>query len=249
MRRRVLDSGPFVEPAWTGSPQDGVAGPVVFVSRLLAHIYAYLRNEYHSDDDSGHWKAILLQDFDLFDHAKGIGGPLCCMMVFGFSMETETDVVCVRAPRVRYVPLPFNIPEGAEGVTFSFNQWAFDFMRDEWKALGLRHYEGELEAVDELDDGGFDRLYQTAVAQLGVCREPSGRCSARRTTHGLQVMRMKCHQRQRTGCIDDIPVGGIRNFVCQAGWESDSNIESFEVKQRELSHGADVSGISCTAAG
>ncbi|WP_141685068.1 hypothetical protein [Burkholderia stabilis] len=175
VRRRVLDSGPFIEPAWTGSTVEGISGPVVFVSRLLAHMHAYLRNEYHSDDDSGHWKAIPLQDFDLFDHAKGIDGPLCCMMAFGFAMETETDVICVHAPRVRYVPLPFNIPEGAEGVTFSFNQWAFDFMRDEWKALGLRHYEGELEAADELDDGGFDRLYQTAVARLGVCREPSGR--------------------------------------------------------------------------
>ncbi|KUY85587.1 hypothetical protein WS46_00290 [Burkholderia sp. RF4-BP95] len=46
-------------------------------------------------------------------------------------------------------------------------------MRDEWKALGLRHYEDELERVDELGEAGFDRLYQTAIARLGVCREPS----------------------------------------------------------------------------
>ena len=35
VRRRVLDSGPFIEPAWTGSTVEGISGPVVFVSRLL----------------------------------------------------------------------------------------------------------------------------------------------------------------------------------------------------------------------
>jgi hypothetical protein len=173
VRRRVLKSGPFIEPAWTGSAQEGISGPVVFVSRLLAHMYAYLRNEYHSDDDSAHWKAIPLQDFDLLDHANGIDGPLVCMMAYGFAMETITDVICVHAPRIRYIPIPFNIPENSGGVTFSFNQWAFDFMRDEWQALGLKGYERELEAVDELDEAAFDRLFQTAVARLGVCRAPT----------------------------------------------------------------------------
>ncbi|KVN06290.1 hypothetical protein WT08_20295 [Burkholderia sp. MSMB1552] len=138
-------------------------------------MYAYLRNEYHSDDDTGHWKAIPLHDFDLLDHANGIDGTLYCMMAFGFAMETETDVICIHSPRIRYVPLPFNIPPNTGGVTFSFNQWAFDFMRDEWKALGLGNYERELEAMDELDESGFDRLKQTAIARLGICREPSGR--------------------------------------------------------------------------
>ncbi|KAB0648490.1 hypothetical protein [Burkholderia diffusa] len=136
-------------------------------------MYAYLRNEYHSDEDGAHWKAIRLQDFDLLDHANGIDSPLYCMMAYGFAMETPTDVICVHAPRIRYVLLPFNIPENTGRVTFSFNQWAFDFMRDEWQALGLQGYERELEAADELNETGFDRLLQTAVARLGVCRAPT----------------------------------------------------------------------------
>lgn len=174
VRRRVLPSGLFIEPAWSGSPEDGMSGPVIFVSRLLAHAYAYLRNQHHDVDDSNNWKAIPLQDFDLLEHAHGVDGPLNCMMAFGFSMETPIAVVFLGAPRIRLVPLPFNVPKDAEGVTFSFNQRVFDFMHGEWKALGLPDYEQELEATDELDDTTFERLLQIAMAQLDVCREPSG---------------------------------------------------------------------------
>lgn len=174
VRRRVLPSGLFIEPAWSGAPEDGMSGPVIFVSRLLAHAYAYLRNQHHGADDSNNWKAIPLQDFDLLEHAHSIDGPLNCMMAFGFSMETSTAVVFLGAPRIRLVPLPFNVPKDVEGVTFSFNQWVFDFMCGEWKALGLPNHEQELEATDELDDTTFDRLLQTAIALLEVCREPSG---------------------------------------------------------------------------
>ncbi|MDN7877015.1 hypothetical protein [Burkholderia aenigmatica] len=174
VRRRVLESGLFIEPAWTESAQENISGPVIFVSRLLAHMYAYLRNEHHGADDTGHWKAIPLQDFNLLEHAHAIDGPLYCMLAFGFSMDTATDVICVHAPRIRYVPLPFRLPKDIQGITFSFNQWAFDFMNDEWTSLGLPNYARELEAVDELDDIGFNRLYQTAAARLGVCHTPSG---------------------------------------------------------------------------
>lgn len=85
VRKRFLDTGLFIEPAWVGSGEKW--GPVVFVSRVLAESYANLRNKYHGPDDSDTWKVVALQDFDLLDHARGVDGPLYCMMAFGFSMR------------------------------------------------------------------------------------------------------------------------------------------------------------------
>lgn len=172
VRKRFLDTGLFVEPAWVGNAQER-SGPVIFVSRLLAELYAHLRNTYHGRDDSNNWRAIALSEFDLLEHAHGVDGPLHCMMAFGFSMEDADNVVCITAPRIRYVPLTFNVSADAAAITFSFNQWVFDFARDEWASIGLLNYESELERVDELDDISFRRIFQTAVARLGVCRNPS----------------------------------------------------------------------------
>lgn len=172
-RRRMLETGLFIEPAWVG---DGTQnGPAIFVSRILAESYAHLRNKYHGDDDSNNWKVIGLHEFDLLEHAHGIDGPLYCQMTFGFSNEDAERLICITAPRIRYVPLPFRISKDAEGVTFSFNQWAFDFMREQWTGLGLPEFEQELEATDEMDDASFDKLLKTAIARLDVCREPSGK--------------------------------------------------------------------------
>jgi hypothetical protein len=122
IRKRFLETGLFIEPAWVGSPKENMAGPAIFASRVLAEAYAYLRNTYHGKDDSNSWRAIPLQEFDLSQHAHGINGPLYCMMAFGFSMEDSDSVICITAPRIRYVPLPFRISKDAEGVTFSFDQ-------------------------------------------------------------------------------------------------------------------------------
>lgn len=173
VRKRFLDTGLFIEPAWVGSGDK--CGPVVFVSRVLAESYAYLRNKYHGPDDSDTWKVVALQDFDLLDHARGIDGPLYCMMAFGFSMEDADSVICINAPRLRYVPVPFDVPDGAQGITFAFGQWVFDFMRGEWATLGLPEFDKELEVADELDALSISRQVQTAIARLKVGREPSGK--------------------------------------------------------------------------
>ena len=173
VRKRFLDTGLFIEPAWVGSGDK--CGPVVFVSRVLAESYAYLRNKYHEPDDSDTWTVVALQDFDLLDHARGIDGPLYCMMAFGFSMEDAGSVICINAPRLRYVPVPFEVPDGAQGITFAFGQWVFDFMRGEWAMLGLPEFDKELDIADELDALSISRQVQTALARLKVCREPSGK--------------------------------------------------------------------------
>ncbi len=152
---------------------EDMTGPIIFASRVLAHSYARLRNKYHRPDDSNNWKAIPLQEFDLLAHAHGVDGPLHCMLTLGLSMATPTAVVCKGgAPRIRCVPLSYDIPKGLGDITFSFNQWVFDFMREEWASLGLHNYEKELEATDELSDTDFERLMQAAIARLDVCQEP-----------------------------------------------------------------------------
>ncbi len=174
VRQRFLETGQFIEPAWVSSSENDLSGPVIFVSRVLAETYVHLRNAHYDSDDSGNWKVIALQDFNLLAHAHDLDGPLHCMITFGFSMEDAESVICVSAPRLRYVPLSFSIPRESEAITFSFNQWVFDFIKDEWKTLGLLEFEQELEEVDELDANALDRLIKTATARLRVCVKPSG---------------------------------------------------------------------------
>ncbi|RKP46000.1 hypothetical protein D7S89_18670 [Trinickia fusca] len=45
VRKRFLDTELFIEPVWVGSGD--TCRPVVFVARVLAESYAYLRNKYH----------------------------------------------------------------------------------------------------------------------------------------------------------------------------------------------------------
>lgn len=171
VRKRFSARGLFVEPAWVGA--DGESGPAMFVSRILAEVYAHLRNKHYGGDDSDNWKVIPLHDFDLLEYARGIDGPLYCMLAFGFAMEDAKTVICINCPCLRMITSPYNLPEDAKATTFLFNQAMFDFMREEWASIGLPHFEKELEATDELDASSFDRWLQTAIASLKVCRSPA----------------------------------------------------------------------------
>lgn len=168
VRKEFQPDGLFIEPAWVGS--DTESGPAIFVSRVLAEVYAHLRNKNFGKDDSGSWKVIPLQEFDLVEHAHDIDGILHCMLTFGFAMEDAETVICIDCPCLRTVSLSYNVCRGAQAVTFSFNQSMFDFMEEEWASIGLPHFERELEYTDELDAASFDRLRQTAIASLKVCR-------------------------------------------------------------------------------
>lgn len=174
VRKRFLESGVFIEPAWTGPGDPAESGPVVFVSRMLAEVYARMRNEYHHVDDSNTWKAIALRDFDLLGHLRALGGNLNCMMTMGFSMLLDGSLlVAAGAPRIRYVPLSFEIPAVQAGVTFSFNRWVFDFIDQEWTSLGATDFVNDLEFADELDEKEFQLAARIAIASVTVSRDSS----------------------------------------------------------------------------
>ncbi|KAB0640674.1 hypothetical protein F7R25_04035 [Burkholderia stagnalis] len=176
VRKRFYKSGVFVEPAWTGSHEPKIQGPVLFVSRVHAEVYAHMRNKYHSKDDSANWKIISLSDFDLLEHAHGIDGKLYCQLAFGFSMADENSMlVATGAPRVRYVPLPFDIPKKEKKITFSFNQWAFDFMNEEWASIGSSEFDKSLALVDDMSEAEASRVAKEAIAKINVGRTETGK--------------------------------------------------------------------------
>jgi hypothetical protein len=174
VRKRFTSTGLFVEPAWVG---DGTQnGPAIFTSHILAVVYAHMRNKYHGNDDSNNWQVMPLQEFDLLAHVRECDGTLWCMMTFGAVLEDENSlIVKTGAPRIRYVPLKFAPPTGAEEITLSFNQWVFDFIRDEFRSIGLPDYEKQLEVVDEMDDATLALTCKYAIERINVCRNPSER--------------------------------------------------------------------------
>jgi hypothetical protein len=168
VRKRFLGNGSiFIEPAWVGCSDH--KGPIIFASRMHAEIYAKMRNTYHADDDSNNWKCIPLHEFDLLEHARVLDGKVNCMMAFGFSMNDEQSlIVASGAPRLRLVPLPFTVPADTDQITFSFNEWVFEFMREEWAAIGATDFEAELETVDDMDATTFRHAAQIAIASANV---------------------------------------------------------------------------------
>lgn len=174
IRKRFQSGGLFIEPAWTGAYNRDERGPVIFVSRMHAEIYAYMRNTYHAEDDSDNWKTISLQDFDLLNHATDLGGEINCMMAFGFSLtEKEEIIVVAGAPRIRYVPLPFRISKNQKIVVFSFNQWVFDFIEKEWTKIGISNFENYSELSDNLTVKELALSVKIAIAKTPVSHEVS----------------------------------------------------------------------------
>lgn len=174
VRKRFSNTGLFIEPAWIGNGKDN--GPLIFTSRLLAAFYAYTRNKYHQKDDSNNWRVIPLQEFDLLQHVHDCDGELWCMMGFGVTMEKPGSIiVATGAPRVRYAPLYFSPSTDSKELTILFDQWVFDFIRHEFKSIGLPRYEEELEQIDEMDDETFETTLRNAIGRANVCRKPTVR--------------------------------------------------------------------------
>ena len=170
VRKRFRSDGLFVEPAWVGDAE--CSGPVVFASRIHAHVYATLRNTYHQKDDSNNWNAIPLHEFDLLDHVRALDGRVNCQMAFGFCTDaTGALIVAKGAPRLRYANMPFEIPNDMDAVTFNFNQWVFDFMREEWASNGASSIEHTFDQIDGLDAAAFSRVAAVAVANARITRD------------------------------------------------------------------------------
>ncbi|HUA80073.1 MAG TPA: hypothetical protein VL997_06860, partial [Dyella sp.] len=129
-------------------------------------------NKHYGEDESSNWRVIPLQAFDLLEHARGTDGPMQCMLAFGFAMQDAETVICSNCPRLRMVSFPYSVRRDAQTVTFSFHPSIFDLMEEEWASIGLPHFAKELHCTDELDAASFDRLLQTAIGSLKVCRTP-----------------------------------------------------------------------------
>lgn len=214
-KRFFASSGIFIEPAWTGTPAQ--SGPVIFVSRMLAEVFASLRNKHHAADDSDGWKVIPLSGFDLLAHARGVTGPLHCMMTFGLSMfDSESVIVAIGAPCVRYVPLSFTVSEEDQSTTFHFSQWAFDFFNEEWASLGLADFENDLEAADNMDKTTFDRAAKVAVASLKVHKNPKAETSGVWGVYATQSDKWVIGEVRKDGFDKTVHQAGLRNPTLKA---------------------------------
>lgn len=138
-------------------------GPAVFVSALDAEIY---RLNLHNRGDKN-WRRCPLEAIDLAQMAANFGGRIVCQMVFGFSANLSGQLT-LRDGNLRplCVPLPFDLGSGPiRPVTFSFDQWVFDFMRAQWEIIDASDYPGMLERTNDLDDA---TLTEQALQALSV---------------------------------------------------------------------------------
>src|ERR1700754_4999320 len=167
VQKRYGRTSILIEPVTVGS--EHARGPAIFLSRIVANVYATLRNRYDVKDDSGYWQVMPLEEFDLLKHIRDCNGALWCMMTHGVAVDgTSSIIVAEGVPRIRYVPLRFRPPTDTDEMTFLFNESVFDFIRTELNSIGLSNYEEQLEALDELDDEAFADTMMDAIEQVKV---------------------------------------------------------------------------------
>ena len=168
VRTHQLSNGnTWIEPSWLGD--DERSGPLLFVSPIDAEIFKLRRNSCQSDDpkETHNWQRISLSKFDLHQHIIDCQGQLECMLAFGFSATLEGKLVAPKGtPRSLYIPLPFTLSKDTPRATFSFNGWAFDFIREQWKIIGAANYANQLDHLNALDDDAITALAKEAVNQV-----------------------------------------------------------------------------------
>lgn len=167
------DGKPLVELAWPD--HDPESGPLMFVSRLHAHLYAALRNREYggggSDSRAGEWQCMPLQSFGLREYIRTMGGSINCELTYGFMAdETGALVVADGAPRARYLELSFDVGDEIDDPMFGFNQWAFEFMREEWASIGAPTLLGTFDRIDAMGDAALAELLDTALSQTTLTR-------------------------------------------------------------------------------
>lgn len=170
-RRHPRGAGmPFVEPARAGANP----GPLIFVSRLHAHVYAAFSNREPDRDDLNPWGCLPLQAFGLREYGRALGGKLDCELAYGFvADETGALVVADGAPRVRFVELSFEMSDELGEPTFSFNQYAFEFMRMEWIDIGAPSLLTTFDRIDAMRDAAFAQTLDAALSRATLTRHGS----------------------------------------------------------------------------
>ena len=148
--RRVTypDSTQGWEPLWLQSGDS--RGLAVFVSALDAEIY---RQQAQVGGSLG-WQRLPLARFDLLEHIKNLDGRLYCQMVFGFGASMSGELAIRNGkPRVHLVPLPFELATDTQPpITFYFDAWVFNFMREQWALLSAPDYATQVERMNEATD-------------------------------------------------------------------------------------------------
>jgi len=158
---------PAVEPARAADGGLG-AGPLVFVSRLHAHLYAGLRNR---EAGGNAWQCVPLQAFGLREYMRSLGGRVDCELAYGFMAdEAGALVIADGAPAVRFIELTFEAGDDIDDPTFSFNQWAFEFIHAEWLRIGAWSFHVSFEAIDEMGEPMLARLGEAVLVQTPLTR-------------------------------------------------------------------------------
>jgi hypothetical protein len=132
------------EPLWFQAGD--TSGLAVFVSALDAEIY---RQQAMADGRVG-WSRVALDRFDLLAHIRSLDGMLYCQMVIGFVASMSGGLALREGlPRPRLVPLPFELSVDTPApVTFHFNVWVFNFMREQWALVGAKNYAEQVESMN-----------------------------------------------------------------------------------------------------
>ena len=131
----------------------------MFVSALDAEIYC--RNLLTRERG---WRRLQLSQIDLAQMLQDMGGEMYCQMVFGFA-ATPHGALALRDGYLRpmFVPLHFELnKQEGNSITFSFNKWVFDFMRDQWRIIGATDYPEQLERLSEGEDHAICQLADAA---------------------------------------------------------------------------------------
>jgi len=170
------DGTSSVELAWPDDDPEG--GPLMFVSRLHAELYATLRNREHDREDSEDgeaadiWQCVPLQSFPLREYIRTLGGTINCELAYGFmSDETGALVIADGAPRARFLELSFDVGDEIDDPMFGFNLWAFEFMRDEWASIGAAQVFKTFDRIDEMAHAPFARVLDAALARTTITHD------------------------------------------------------------------------------
>lgn len=144
------------------------------MSRLHAQIYTALRNRHHLRGDSNNWQCVPLHAFGLREQIRALGGRLDCELAFGFVTDAAGALVLADgAPTVRFIELSFEVPDEIGDSTFSFNQWAFEYMYGEWLGAGASSLHLTFDWIDAMGDVAFARVLDAALSTTSVTRHAS----------------------------------------------------------------------------
>ena len=95
-----------------------------------------------------------LSSFNLLDHVKALDDHLSCQVVFGFGASTSHELEKrIGLPCPILVSVPFEVElDTPPPVTFQFNAWIFEFIREQWALVGSEGYTDQVESMNVADD-------------------------------------------------------------------------------------------------